>query len=123
MAVLARWVSPWSRFSELQPETEPPMPEGVNTDAIQAQYRDGVLQVVIPGAAQVSPVRKVPVQVASEAAGGATKTIDADTSSKAQAPSKPKGSPEAETPQERGWRHRRRLSPSFLPWVAGARGT
>jgi len=62
MAVLARWVSPWSRFS------------------------DGVLQVVIPGAAQVSPVRKVSVQIASGAAEGATKTIDADTSSKAQAP-------------------------------------
>jgi hypothetical protein len=62
MAVLARWVSPWSRFS------------------------DGVLPVVIPGAAQVSPVRKVSVQIASGAAEGATKTIDADTSSKAQAP-------------------------------------
>lgn len=59
-----------------------PMPEGVNADDIKAEYRDGVLQVVIPGAAQISSVRKVPVQIAS----GATKTIEAENSSKTQAP-------------------------------------
>jgi HSP20 family protein len=58
------------------------LPEGVNGEDIQAQYRDGVLQVVIPGAAQVASVRKVPVQIAN----GATKTIEAE------APSQP-GSP------------------------------
>ena len=50
------------------------IPEGVNGEDIQAQYRDGVLQVVIPGAAQVASVRKVPVQIAD----GTTKTIEAE---------------------------------------------
>jgi len=50
------------------------IPEGVNAEDIQAQYRDGVLQVVIPGAAQVASVRKVPVQIAD----GTTKTIEAE---------------------------------------------
>jgi HSP20 family protein len=59
-----------------------PMPEGVNADDIKAEYRDGVLQVVIPGAAQISSVRKVPVQIAN----GATKTIEAEQSSQDQAP-------------------------------------
>lgn len=63
-----------------------PMPEGVNADDIQAEYRDGVLQVVIPGAAQISSVRKVPVQVAAGSGNGATKTIEADNGSKSQAP-------------------------------------
>jgi HSP20 family protein len=44
-----------------------PIPEGVNPDEIKAEYRDGVLQVVIPGAAQIPTARKVPVQVASSA--------------------------------------------------------
>lgn len=44
-----------------------PMPEGVNADDIKAEYRDGVLRVVIPGAAEISAVRKVPVQIATEA--------------------------------------------------------
>ena len=63
-----------------------PMPEGVNADDIKAEYRDGVLQVVIPGAAQISSVRKVPVQIAGGAIKGPTKTIEAEDSSKAQAP-------------------------------------
>src|ERR1051326_2154063 len=49
------------------------IPEGVNSENIQAQYRDGVLQVIIPGAAQVASVRKVPVQMAKE-----TKTIEGE---------------------------------------------
>jgi hypothetical protein len=50
MAVLARWVSPWSRFTELQRETH---------------YRGGVQRVVIPGAAQLKSPKKVPVQIGS----------------------------------------------------------
>jgi len=50
------------------------IPEGVNAEDIQAQYRDGVLEVVIPGAAQVASVRKVPVHIAD----GTTKTIEAE---------------------------------------------
>jgi len=49
------------------------IPEGVNSENIQAQYRDGVLQVIIPGAAHVASVRKVPVQMAKE-----TKTIEGE---------------------------------------------
>lgn len=52
-----------------------PMPEGVNADDIKADCRDGVLHVLIPGAAQVSSVHKVPVQVAN----GVAKTIEADS--------------------------------------------
>ena len=46
------------------------IPEGVNPDNIEAQYRDGVLQVTIPGAAQVASVRKVPVQIANRTVQG-----------------------------------------------------
>lgn len=53
------------------------MPEGVNAEDVQAQYRDGVLQVVIPGAAQVAAARKVPVQIAD----GTAKTIEAEAPS------------------------------------------
>jgi len=54
-----------------------PIPEGVNADDIKAEYRNGVLQVVIPGAAQISSVKKIPVQVAS---GSTAKTIEAQPS-------------------------------------------
>lgn len=57
------------------------IPEGVNAEDIQAQYRDGVLQVVIPGAARVATVRKVPVQIADET----TKTIEAEAATEATA--------------------------------------
>jgi HSP20 family protein len=52
-----------------------PIAEGVNPDDIKAEYRDGVLQVVIPGALQVSTTRKVPVQIAS----GGARTIEAES--------------------------------------------
>lgn len=42
------------------------IPDGINAEAIEAEYRDGVLEVVIPGAAQVAAPRRVPVQVAGE---------------------------------------------------------
>jgi len=54
-----------------------PIPEGVNADDIKAEYRNGVLQVVIPGAAQISSVKKIPVQVAN---GSTAKTIEAQPS-------------------------------------------
>lgn len=40
-----------------------PLPEGVNEDQIQATYNDGVLEVVVPGAAQVSGGKRIPVQI------------------------------------------------------------
>ena len=54
-----------------------PIPEGVNADDIKAEYRNGVLQVVIPGAAQISSVKKIPVQVGD---GSTAKTIEAQPS-------------------------------------------
>lgn len=60
-----------------------PIPKGVNADEIKAEYRDGVLQVVIPGAAQISTSRKVPVQVADAGA----QTIEAESSSDEKAKS------------------------------------
>lgn len=59
-----------------------PIPEGVKIDDIRAEYTDGVLQVVIPGPAQISSERKIPVQVAN----GATRTIEAEQSSPAEVP-------------------------------------
>lgn len=40
-----------------------PLPQGVNEDEIQATYTDGVLEVLVPGAAQISSGRKIPVQM------------------------------------------------------------
>ncbi|MGH2722641.1 MAG: Hsp20/alpha crystallin family protein [Actinomycetota bacterium] len=45
-----------------------PLPEGINPDDIRATHRQGILEVVVPGAAQVAPARKIPVQI--EAAPG-----------------------------------------------------
>lgn len=41
------------------------IPDGVNAEDIKARYQDGVLHVVIPGAAKVASVRRVPVQIAN----------------------------------------------------------
>ncbi|HEU5003999.1 MAG TPA: Hsp20/alpha crystallin family protein [Actinomycetota bacterium] len=43
------------------------IPEGVNPEGIQASYDNGVLEVTIPGAAQESAPRRIPVQVAATA--------------------------------------------------------
>ena len=40
-----------------------PLPDGVNPDDIKATHKQGILEVVVPGAAQVAPARKIPVQV------------------------------------------------------------
>jgi HSP20 family protein len=40
-----------------------PLPDGVNADDIEATHRQGILEVVVPGAARIAPARKVPVQI------------------------------------------------------------
>lgn len=40
-----------------------PLPEGTDQDGIQATYSDGVLEVVVPGAAQITGGKRIPVQV------------------------------------------------------------
>lgn len=42
------------------------LPEGVNVDDIQAGYENGILEVLVPGAAQLSGARKIPVQAGSK---------------------------------------------------------
>lgn len=46
-----------------------PLPDGVKVDDIKAVHRHGVLEVVIPMAAQMPSVRKIPVQVETEGGG------------------------------------------------------
>lgn len=52
-----------------------PLPEGVNVDDIKAVHRNGILEVVVPGAAQIAPAKKIPVQL--EGAGAQQQTIEA----------------------------------------------
>src|SRR5881396_2067903 len=40
-----------------------PLPEGVNPEDIKATHRQGILEVIVPGAAQIAPARKIPVHV------------------------------------------------------------
>ena len=40
-----------------------PLPEGVAIDDIKATHRNGVLEVVVPGAAQIAPAKRIPVHV------------------------------------------------------------
>lgn len=51
-----------------------PLPEGVNIDDIKAVHKQGTLEVVVPGAAQISPAKKIPVQLEGA---GAQQTIEA----------------------------------------------
>jgi HSP20 family protein len=52
-----------------------PLPEGVNPDEITATHKQGILEVVVPGAAQIAPARKIPVQIEDE---GSPKAITAE---------------------------------------------
>jgi HSP20 family protein len=45
-----------------------PIPEGVNPDQISATYENGILEVVIPGAAELTGAKKIPVQVSKSKA-------------------------------------------------------
>jgi HSP20 family protein len=42
------------------------LPEGVDVDDIQASYENGILEVLVPGAARLSGARKIPVQAGSK---------------------------------------------------------
>jgi HSP20 family protein len=44
-------------------ERSVPLPEGVNPDDIKAVHRNGVLEVVVPNAAQMATAKKIPVQL------------------------------------------------------------
>jgi HSP20 family protein len=56
-----------------------PLPEGVKEEDIQATYRDGVLEVVVPRAGELASGRRVPVKVA----GGARRALKPGRRSKA----------------------------------------
>jgi HSP20 family protein len=60
-----------------------PLPEGVNPDDIKATHKQGILEVVVPGAAQVAPARKIAVQVEGGPAQKAI-TTEGNGSAKAQ---------------------------------------
>lgn len=55
-----------------------PLPEGINPDDIRATHRQGILEVVVPGAAQVAPARKIPVRIEEAPA---QKAIEAEANS------------------------------------------
>ncbi len=44
-------------------ERSVPLPEGVNADDIKAVHRNGVLEVVVPQAAQIATAKKIPVHI------------------------------------------------------------
>ena len=54
------------------PSTGLPLPEGVEPEDVKATYVDGILEVVVPGAAEPAPAKskKIPVT-----AGKGTKTL------------------------------------------------
>jgi HSP20 family protein len=49
------------------------LPEGVKEDDIRASYENGILEVVVPGAAELTEGRRIPVQVN----GGRRRTLTA----------------------------------------------
>ncbi len=51
-----------------------PLPDGVNIDDIKAAHKHGVLEVVVPGAAQIAPAKRIPVELDE---GGGQQTIEA----------------------------------------------
>ena len=51
-----------------------PLPDGVNIDDIKAVHKHGVLEVVVPGAAQIAPAKRIPVQLEDS---GAQQSIEA----------------------------------------------
>ena len=54
-----------------------PLPEGVNADAITATHKDGVLEIVVPGVAQISGARTIPVKVEAPELAAADATSEA----------------------------------------------
>jgi len=54
-----------------------PLPDGIDIERITARHDKGILEVTIPAAAQISQVRKIPVQAAEGSAGPQTITADA----------------------------------------------
>lgn len=48
------------RYGEFYREI--PLPEGVNADAVKAQFRDGVLEITVPVPEQASNRRQIPIQ-------------------------------------------------------------
>jgi HSP20 family protein len=48
------------------------LPEGVSDVDVQAHYENGILEVVVPGAAKLSGVRRIPIKV-----GGRRKALTA----------------------------------------------
>lgn len=48
------------------------LPEGVTEEDVRAQYENGILEVVVPGAAKLSGVRRIPIKV-----GGRRKALTA----------------------------------------------
>jgi HSP20 family protein len=53
-----RYESAYGRF-----ERSVMLPEGVKENDIQASYENGILEVVVPGAAELTEGRRIPVQV------------------------------------------------------------
>ena len=47
------------------------LPEGVGADAVEATYRDGILEVVVTGGGEFAQSKKIPVKIAE----GETKTL------------------------------------------------
>lgn len=39
------------------------LPEGVTEEDVRARYENGILEVVVPGAAKLSGVRRIPIEV------------------------------------------------------------
>ena len=42
------------------------LPEGVNVDDIRADYEKGILEIRVPGVAQLTGARKIPVHAGSD---------------------------------------------------------
>jgi HSP20 family protein len=53
-----RYESAYGRF-----ERSVMLPQGVKEDDIQASYENGIFEVVVPGAAQLTEGRRIPIQV------------------------------------------------------------
>jgi HSP20 family protein len=54
-----------------------PLPDGIDIDRIRATHDKGILEITIPAAAQISQVRKIPVQQV-ESSTSAQQTISAE---------------------------------------------
>lgn len=74
-----------------------PLPDGVKASDIKARYDNGILEVVVPKAAQLSPSTKVPISTSS--ADRQLSGESAETSSQAQPSSQEKGATHEERPR------------------------